>query len=164
MVIVDLAKQVAAKDAEYKALTASERAASPWSGKVQAAPARFRQRRQGRATGQWAASAETQVRDGRNWSTPPLSVPRRDLRCRSRFRQHEEWWLAIPEGACPRKDQPFYHLFAENAKTGIHRLRIRSRNLLPDNSGRSGPPSADRREVFARTEGGNYWLKPGRAH
>ena len=29
----------------------------------------------------------------------------------------EAWWQAISEEARPRKDQPFYHLFAENAET-----------------------------------------------
>ena len=31
------------------------------------------------------------------------------------FDNTEEWWLAIPEEIRPHKDQPFYHLFAENA-------------------------------------------------
>ncbi|MBO0222696.1 heat shock protein HspQ, partial [Vibrio parahaemolyticus] len=31
------------------------------------------------------------------------------------FANTEEWWLAIPEDVRPRKDQPFYHLLAENA-------------------------------------------------
>ncbi|MFG1310951.1 heat shock protein HspQ [Xanthobacter tagetidis] len=31
------------------------------------------------------------------------------------FDNTEEWWLAIPEDIRPDKDQPFYHLFAENA-------------------------------------------------
>lgn len=31
------------------------------------------------------------------------------------FDNTEEWWLAIPEEIRPDKDQPFYHLFAENA-------------------------------------------------
>ena len=33
------------------------------------------------------------------------------------FANTDEWWLAIPEEVRPRKDQPFYHLFAENADT-----------------------------------------------
>lgn len=31
------------------------------------------------------------------------------------FDNTEEWWLSIPEEIRPSKDQPFYHLFAENA-------------------------------------------------
>ena len=33
------------------------------------------------------------------------------------FDNTEEWWLSIPEEVRPHKDQPFYHLFAENAET-----------------------------------------------
>ena len=33
------------------------------------------------------------------------------------FSNTEEWWLAIPAEVRPNKDQPFYHLFAENAET-----------------------------------------------
>ena len=31
------------------------------------------------------------------------------------FDNTDEWWLSIPEDIRPDKDQPFYHLFAENA-------------------------------------------------
>ena len=33
------------------------------------------------------------------------------------FANTEEWYEAIPAEVRPRKDQPFYHLFAENAET-----------------------------------------------
>ena len=33
------------------------------------------------------------------------------------FNNTEEWWQAIPAEIRPRKDQPFYHLFAENSET-----------------------------------------------
>ena len=33
------------------------------------------------------------------------------------FNNTEEWWQSIPAEMRPRKDQPFYHLFAENAET-----------------------------------------------
>ncbi len=33
------------------------------------------------------------------------------------FANTEAWWQAIPEEVRPRNDQPFYHLFAENAET-----------------------------------------------
>ena len=33
------------------------------------------------------------------------------------FANTEEWWLSIPEEVRPRKDQPYYHLYAENAET-----------------------------------------------
>src|SRR3990170_8621237 len=50
------------------------------------------------------------------------------------FDNTEEWWLAIPEDRRPRKDQPFYHLFAENAETE-YIAYVSEQNLVPDESG-----------------------------
>lgn len=33
------------------------------------------------------------------------------------FANIEEWYQNIPEDARPRRDQPFYHLLAENGET-----------------------------------------------
>ena len=50
------------------------------------------------------------------------------------FANTEEWWLAIPEDIRPSKDQPFYHLLAENAQT--HYIAyVSQQNLLPDTTG-----------------------------
>jgi heat shock protein HspQ len=49
------------------------------------------------------------------------------------FANTEEWWLAIPEAMRPRKDQPFYHLFAENAQTE-YVAYVSEQNLVPDES------------------------------
>lgn len=49
------------------------------------------------------------------------------------FANTEEWWQAIPENVRPRKDQPFYHLFAENAETE-YVAYVSEQNLLPDES------------------------------
>ncbi len=50
------------------------------------------------------------------------------------FANTEEWWLAIPEELRPRKDQPFYHLLAEN-ETSYYIAYVSEQNLLPDTSG-----------------------------
>jgi len=50
------------------------------------------------------------------------------------FSNTEEWWLSIPEEVRPHKDQPFYHLFAENAETE-YIAYVSEQNLLPDTSG-----------------------------
>jgi len=50
------------------------------------------------------------------------------------FANTEEWWLSIPEELRPRKDQPFYHLFAENAETE-YVAYVSEQNLIPDTSG-----------------------------
>jgi heat shock protein HspQ len=49
------------------------------------------------------------------------------------FANTEEWWLAIPAEVRPRKDQPFYHLFAENDQTE-YVAYVSEQNLVPDDS------------------------------
>jgi len=74
------------------------------------------------------------------------------------FANTEEWWLSIPEERRPRKDQPFYHLFAENAETE-YIAYVSEQNLLPDTSGDPirHPQVA---EIFDRDEAGSYRLHP----
>jgi heat shock protein HspQ len=50
------------------------------------------------------------------------------------FDNTEEWWLSIPAEVRPRKDQPFYHLLAENEETE-YVAYVSEQNLLPDTSG-----------------------------
>jgi heat shock protein HspQ len=50
------------------------------------------------------------------------------------FANTDEWWQSIPEKMRPRKNQPFYHLLAENAETE-YIAYVSEQNLLPDNSG-----------------------------
>jgi len=50
------------------------------------------------------------------------------------FDNTEEWYQAIPAEVRPRKDQPFYHLFAENGETE-YVAYVSEQNLLPDESG-----------------------------
>ncbi|MFD1611010.1 heat shock protein HspQ [Sphingomonas tabacisoli] len=47
------------------------------------------------------------------------------------FANSEEWYQSIPEDARPRKDQPFYHLLAENAESS-YIAYVSQQNLLPD--------------------------------
>jgi heat shock protein HspQ len=74
------------------------------------------------------------------------------------FSNTDEWWLAIPEEVRPRKDQPFYHLFAENADTE-YVAYVSEQNLLPDTSGDPvRHPQVD--EMFTRAQDGGYHIKP----
>jgi heat shock protein HspQ len=50
------------------------------------------------------------------------------------FANTEEWYKAIPEEIRPSKDQPFYHLLAENDETE-YVAYVSEQNLLPDDSG-----------------------------
>ena len=49
------------------------------------------------------------------------------------FSNSEEWYQAIPEEMRPRKDQPFYHLLAQNAETE-YIAYVSEQNLVPDES------------------------------
>jgi heat shock protein HspQ len=50
------------------------------------------------------------------------------------FSNSEDWWLAIPVEIRPSKDQPYYHLFAEN-EDSEYIAYVSEQNLLPDESG-----------------------------
>jgi heat shock protein HspQ len=70
------------------------------------------------------------------------------------FNNTEEWYQAIPADVRPSKDQPFYHLFAENAESE-YIAYVSEQNLLPDESGEPvrHPQVA---EVFEKDESGSY--------
>jgi heat shock protein HspQ len=70
------------------------------------------------------------------------------------FNNTEEWWQAIPAEIRPRKDQPFYHLFAENAETE-YVAYVSEQNLLPDESGEPVRHSQVK-EIFERGRDGCY--------
>lgn len=74
------------------------------------------------------------------------------------FANTEEWYQAIPAQVRPRKDQPFYHLLAENAESE-YVAYVSEQNLLPDES---GEPVRHRQisEFFVTTPDGRYEPKP----
>lgn len=50
------------------------------------------------------------------------------------FNNTEEWYESIPQEVRPKKDQPFYHLLAENAES-TYVAYVSEQNLLVDESG-----------------------------
>ena len=78
------------------------------------------------------------------------------------FANTEEWYEAIPKEVRPRKDQPFYHLLAENADTE-YIAYVSEQNLLED---RSGEPIRHPQlgELFDRTPDGSYAPKDRARH
>ena len=70
------------------------------------------------------------------------------------FNNTEEWWLSIPAEVRPRKDQPFYHLYAENADTE-YVAYVSEQNLLPDDSGEPIRHSQVA-EIFVKDKSGTY--------
>jgi heat shock protein HspQ len=78
------------------------------------------------------------------------------------FGNTEEWWLSIPEDIRPRKDQPFYHLLAENDQN-TYVAYVSEQNLLPDDTGEPvGHPHAAL--LFDGFEDGHYHMRPRIAH
>ncbi len=49
------------------------------------------------------------------------------------FNNTDEWWTSIPAEIRPAKEQPFYHLLAENEDTE-YVAYVSEQNLLPDTS------------------------------
>jgi heat shock protein HspQ len=78
------------------------------------------------------------------------------------FANTEEWLMSIPADVRPRKNQPFYHLYAENAETE-YVAYVSEQNLLPDESGEPirHAQVADR---FDKTLKGTYRIKPHLGH
>ena len=62
------------------------------------------------------------------------------------FSNTEEWYQSIPAERRPRKDQPFYHLYAENSETE-YVAYVSEQNLLVDRF---------RRAVAASTGGRDF--------
>ena len=73
------------------------------------------------------------------------------------FANSEEWYQAIPEDIRPRKDQPFYHLLAENAESS-YIAYVSQQNLAHDDSDEpvDHPAIAT---MFERLEDGRYQLR-----
>jgi heat shock protein HspQ len=80
------------------------------------------------------------------------------------FANTEEWYEAIPEELRPRRDQPFYHLFAENADTE-YVAYVSEQNLAIPTIAAS--PYAIRRclDVFEWiSDAKRYLIRPGLEH
>jgi heat shock protein HspQ len=70
------------------------------------------------------------------------------------FANTEEWYQSIPAEVRPRKDQPFYHLFAENEESE-YIAYVSEQNLLADNTGEPvRHPQVD--ETFVKDGKGGY--------
>jgi heat shock protein HspQ len=78
------------------------------------------------------------------------------------FANSEEWYQAIPEEIRPRKDQPFYHLLAENTESS-YVAYVSQQNLVAD--GESGPvdhPAIG--DIFDDYASGRYPLRREHRH
>ncbi len=78
------------------------------------------------------------------------------------FNNSEEWYDAIPDDIRPRKDQPFYHLLAENEKTS-YVAYVSEQNLMPDETGTPIDHPAVTR-LFGDLEDGQYTVPSEQFH
>ena len=78
------------------------------------------------------------------------------------FANSEEWYEAIPAAVRPRKDQPFYHLLAENGDSS-YVAYVSQQNLLAD--AENGPVDHPQvAELFDDFSDGRYRLRRGLTH
>lgn len=70
----------------------------------------------------------------------------------------DEWYEAIPVSMRPAKDQPFYHLYAENEQS-TYEAYVSEQNLLVDNDDEPVRHPKVREEFVADDDGG---LRPRR--
>ena len=78
------------------------------------------------------------------------------------FSNTEEWYASIPEEVRPARDQPFYHLLAENSEAE-YIAYVSEQNLVPDDSGEPvGNPNTAL--IFDGFEDGQYHLRPRITH
>ena len=74
------------------------------------------------------------------------------------FANTEEWWEAIPEEIRPAKNQPFYHLLAENDDSS-YVAYVSQQNLLPDEDGEPVRHPAVT-QIFETYRDGRYIIRP----
>ena len=71
------------------------------------------------------------------------------------FNNSEEWYESIPKDVRPKKDQPFYHLLAENNEI-TYEAYVSEQNLIIDNSKEPiRHPLVN--EVFSEKRGSGYY-------
>ena len=71
------------------------------------------------------------------------------------FNNSEEWYQSIPKNVRPRKDQPFYHLLAENDEI-TYEADVSEQNLLiVDSEEPIKQPLIE--EIFSGKKGSSYY-------
>lgn len=73
------------------------------------------------------------------------------------FANSQEWYDAIPEESRPRKDQPFYHLLAENDNS-YYVAYVSEQNLVADETGEP-VDHPDLSDLFGDFQDGFYPLQ-----
>ncbi|MFQ3664515.1 MAG: heat shock protein HspQ [Sphingomonadaceae bacterium] len=74
------------------------------------------------------------------------------------FANTEEWWEAIPEEIRPARNQPFYHLLAENEESA-YIAYVSQQNLVREEKPEPVQHPAVP-QLFGEFREGRYWLRP----
>lgn len=78
------------------------------------------------------------------------------------FANSEEWYESIPEAIRPTREQPFYHLLAENDESS-YVAYVSQQNLLGDAEG--GPVDHPQiADMFDQFENGRYRMRRAMTH
>ena len=78
------------------------------------------------------------------------------------FANTDDWYEAIPEEIRPSKDQPFYHLLAENSDSSYIAYVSQQNLVADDENGEVDHPAID--GLFEGFSKGRYTLKPQHRH
>jgi len=78
------------------------------------------------------------------------------------FANSEEWYQSIPEGIRPHKDQPFYHLLAENMESSYVAYVSQQNLIRDDNDDPIDHPAIP--GIFDDFEDGRYKLRREHRH
>ena len=73
------------------------------------------------------------------------------------FNNSEEWYQSIPKDVRPKKDQPFYHLLAENDEV-TYEAYVSEQNLISDTSKKPVRHPLIK-EIFSEKRGTAYYKR-----
>ena len=79
-----------------------------------------------------------------------------------KFNNSEEWYQSIPKNVRPRKDQPFYHLLADNGNM-FYNAYVSEQNLVVEQS----PKQVNHPDInfyFSEFDGKRYQLNKQRVN
>ena len=75
------------------------------------------------------------------------------------FANSEEWYESIPENVRPKRDQPFYHLFAEAPNKAPYVAYVSEQNLVDDDEQNEPISHPEIEDIFEDFIDGRFVLR-----
>ena len=75
------------------------------------------------------------------------------------FANSEEWYESIPENVRPKRDQPFYHLFAEAPNKAPYVAYVSEQNLVEDDEQSEPISHPEIEDIFEDFVDGRFVLR-----